>query len=244
DAAALVIALVIDPTVVPKEKPAESAPPAAPPPAAVAPAAPPTVAPTPEPPPPRPAIARPRVAEVRRPLLGSVRIDALLAADVGSLPGAGAGLSVEAALALRWLRLEVGFVDLPSRTALVSDGSAGGTVALWAATASACAAIPASRFELGPCLGAEVGRIHASGFGVTDPSAGASLWSGAKAGALASWFPFTASRAASTLGFTLRLDALAPFTRPTFVLENVGSGAVHQPSAVIGRLGVGVEARL
>lgn len=67
------------------------------------------------------------------------------------------------------------------------------------------------------------------------PGAGSALWATAELGALA------ALLATDHLAVTLSAGAGVPFSRPTFVLEKVG--AVFRSSPVVGRFGLGVEAR-
>lgn len=225
DATALILALMIDPAAVAERDPAAPAPPPAPP------RRPPPPAPPASPPrAPRPA---PRAAAV--PL--SFRFAAWVGGDVGSLPGVALGLGGTAALVYGPLRFELGVAGWPDRaSSLASRPAAGGDVSLVAGKSGACFLFPVARFEIAPCTAFELGRIHAAGFGVSTPSEGSALWSALHAGALATWFPI------ERIGLSLRLDAVFPFSRPRFVLENVGP--VHQASPVAGRAAFGVELRL
>jgi hypothetical protein len=166
-------------------------------------------------------------------------ISAWLAGDVGTLPGVGAGVGGAAAVTLRAFRLELGVLGLPSRKAsLEGDPSRGGEVNLVAGTAGACyQVIPRGPFELSPCLGYEVGALHASGFGVTSPGEGTALWSALRPGILLAWVPL------ARLAVVGRVEAAVPFLRRDFVLDpNLGS--VFTPGPVAGRLGLGLELRL
>jgi hypothetical protein len=102
----------------------------------------------------------------------------------------------------------------------------------WAAT---CRALVTAPVELGPCVGIELGRIHAAGFGVTEPGEGSELWVAGLAGGLLTWAPVPA------IAVGLRVDVALPATRPVFVLQGVGS--VHQPGSVAGRVAGVIEAR-
>jgi hypothetical protein len=146
-----------------------------------------------------------------------------------------------AAVVLGPVRIEIGAGVWPARTAIPAPQlpSAGGTVSLVAGSLGACLdvlGITASRpFELGPCGGFELGRLHAAGFGVSSPSEASTVWAAPKLGGHFAWSPIR------RLAFVARLDAAFPLRRPTFVLENVGP--VHRPSAVVGRAAGGVELR-
>jgi hypothetical protein len=88
--------------------------------------------------------------------------------------------------------------------------------------------VPAGAWQVAACVGAELGRLHAVGFGVSDPGQGSALWA--------------AASAALGLSYSLgehwllegRGSALVPWVRPRFVLTNVGD--VFQPSRVGGLL--------
>lgn len=224
DAAALILAMTIDPAAVT----------AAPPPVRPLPAPPPpTPLPPPPPPPPLPAPApslRPRF-----------HLAAWARADLGSLPGVSFAAGGTAALGLGALRVELGAGAAPARTQAASrpaasGATAGGEISLIAGSAGLCyGVLPEGRLELSPCAAIELGRLHAAGFGVTTPGEGNVLWSAARLGARFAWWPM--SRAA----IVLRAEAAVPFARPTFVLE--GLGTVHRPGPVAGRLGGELEMR-
>jgi len=256
DATALIIALVIDPTVVPPEPvrpsppetaasptpPTPPAPPTAPAPPATSSAAPrpsapaPTTtvaAPTPPPLPPR------TPAAARTPLFRSFRVAGWAGADVGSLPGVAPGFGIEAAAILGAFRLELGGELYPDRHALVAKGSPfGGDVGLVAGYGGVCyKPLATPTFELGPCAEMELGRLHATGAGADHTTSGASLWAAPRAGVLFGVFPL------SFLGLRVHAAAAFPLERPEFVLDNVPGRVVHQPGPVAGRLEWGVEAR-
>ena len=112
---------------------------------------------------------------------------------------------------------------------------AGGRVDLIVGTLGTCRLVTRGSVEVAPCMAVEVGRLHAVGFGVTDPGAGAALWGAWRGGLHVGW-PTT-----GRLGVSGRAEVVVPFVRPRFVLENVG--AVHRPAPVGGRLLAGVEYR-
>jgi hypothetical protein len=262
DAAAVILALMIDPSAVasaPEEAPkmpqgeapkaAQSeptktaqveAPRTAPGEVAVNPAVAPS-GPTPTAPAPAASSAPPSnglagaPAPARAPGL-SLGLGAWAGADVGSIGPLSAGFGAVGALFYRRQRFELGFGFWPERSSTLADRpSTGGDVSLVAISAGTCRAIPAGPISLSPCGSLEVGRLSAAGFGVERPGSGAAAWVALKAGGMAIWEPW------DRVGLTLRLEAVAPFVRPRFILENVGT--VHRPSAVASRAAAGVEVR-
>lgn len=230
DAAAVIIALAIDPAAV------ASAP--EPPP----PAAPPAPPPLPPPPPPRPFVPPPRPRTAPPPPRDSVplrfHVAAWVLGDIGSLPGVSFAAGGALGLSIASWRIEAGAGAFPSRAAVIANRpTAGGDVSLILGSVGACRDIlPKGRFEIAPCAGVELGRLHAAGFGISNPTSGDALWSAFKAGGLFAWAPM------DRFALVLRLDVVVPFARPSFVLDNVGP--VFRSGPVAGRLGLGVEARL
>jgi hypothetical protein len=251
DATALSIALVIDPDAVARAKPAPppdapAPPPPSPPPPVVPapppPSPPPRLVPPPAPAPPLPAPPAPIGAAPADAAQGRARrptfaLQAWGAADAGSLPGISFAVGGEAAVLVGDFRVELGggvWVDRPATLAQMP--SAGGNIGLAVGSAGACwLPLRGPRIQVGPCLGLEVGRLHAEGFGVTSEGSGSSLWSALRGGGLLAWSPL------SWLAALIRLDAAVPFARPTFSLT--GLGAVYRSSPVVGRATTGVEVR-
>lgn len=238
DAAALIIALMIDPSAAAAAGPRPGP---APLPAPVVPVAVPVFVP-PLAPAPKPEIvraSRPR-ASSGSPLL-AFRLSAAAIADAGSLPGISFGFSGAASLLVGPNRFELGAAGWPDRaTSLAARPSAGGFVGLVTGFASVCRDVlrllaRTTRFELFPCAAFELGRIHAKGFGIDAPGDGAALWSAVRAGGLFVW------RLADRVGIDLRLEAAIPLARPSFVIE--GLGTVHRSAPVAGRASLGAELR-
>jgi hypothetical protein len=223
DAAAVILALMIDPTAVlePRRPPASA-------PARRA-ASQPATAPQPPPRPPAPpASPRPRRVAGRVAVFGGV--------DVTSLPGTSPGVGGSGALQLGRQRLELGFEYWTgARGHVAARPAAGGDLDLWLFTLSTCRALLAGRVELGPCLGLDLGRLHGSGFGVARPGEGAALWVALRGGVLASW------EFARRWALFARLEAVIPLQRPRFVLTNVGP--VYRPAAAGERSLLGLERR-
>jgi hypothetical protein len=257
DAAALIIALMFDPSAMDKSA-REGAPPSPPPPSPLvdgSSAAPdgPTPAPAPAPtapeaklgagraPTPSPRRARrasppdPR-SDPAAPTLISIRASVFGGADLGSLPAIAGSIGGALAIHVGPQRYEAGFNGWPARASrLPSQPSAGGDVDLFAFYGAACRVFRAGPIRLAPCGALEIGQIHASGFGVPRLGSGSSVWFALKLGPLAFWELW------SHVGLTARLEAVVPFLRPEFVLQ--GPRLVHQPLPVSGRASAGVELR-
>ena len=158
------------------------------------------------------------------------------ALDLGTLPGVSPGVLVGLSVLYGPLRAELAAALWPAHDAtLAARPTAGGAVDLYAGSAAACWRFLPGRFELGPCLGLEIGRLRAQGFGVSDPGQGSALWAAWRAGGGFAYRPI------APLVLGLRLEVAVPFARPGFVLSNVGT--VHRPSAAAGRALAGVEVR-
>jgi hypothetical protein len=261
DATALILALMIDPDAVAQSPASPPAPPPstspraavdpAPPSTAQAPSpsapvpAPPPTAPAPLPtaappfpvasaPPARPAAPRPAAPKGPPGPDVSFRLGAWMGADAGSLPGVSFGFGATASLLIGAQRIELGIAARPgSDASLPGRPTAGGSVDLIAGWAGTCRSLLRRPVSLGPCVALEVGRLHAAGFGVSEPGEGERPWAAASAGGLLVWSPL------GRLGFALRVDLVVPLTRPTFVIEDLGP--VHRPGDVAGRASIGLE---
>jgi hypothetical protein len=227
DATALILAMMIDPEAASAAPPS----PAKSPPVALTP---PPIAPprvpveAPRSPPPPPPITPPPATPT------SLRIAALAGLDTASLPELAASLALGASFVYGAQRFEAGIAYYPSRKGTVAARpGTGGNVDLLTGSVGTCRHFGSGAIEVGPCVGVELGRLHASGFGVSNPGEGSTLWAAVQGGGVLS------VRIVSRLALVLRLGATAPLLRPSFVLENVG--AVYRPPAVTARGSGGVE---
>jgi len=216
-ASALVIALAIDPELgvaPPSDAPASSsAPPAS------------SSAPPPVVPPPAPTSSEP-------PSSPHVIAGAWIAADSGMLPSLAPGAGLLVGLGDRaWSLGAYGEAWLPSTATSDSRPGAGGDFDRVDLGVRGCARLGA-RFTFGSCLGAELDRAHARGFGVTSPGEATRLWIAARGGAE------LGLRISDVMFVPLHVDAIVPFSRPTFALENVG--AVFRPAPVGVRASLGL----
>jgi hypothetical protein len=163
--------------------------------------------------------------------------------DTGTFDSPNVGLGGAFALTPGRWRLEVGAEYWLTQTITMPPAppnlSRGGKLDLFTVGIAGCYALvrdERTRIDLMPCTGAEVGLFEGSAFGVSEPGSGATTWSAFKVGALGAW------RVVGPLGLRLDLDAIVPFSRPTFVIGGV-NGIVHRPAPLSGRAGVGVELR-
>ena len=154
--------------------------------------------------------------------------------DGGTLPTAGFGAEVLAGWARSRFELElVGTLLAPETATLAANPDQGAHIWLAELRGRACYDLLGGRLGLAPCVGGGGQLLVGDGFGsndwwtATDPVGVASF--GARA---VGWItPHVAVR--------LGGEAVVPFTRPTFVIENAGN--VYRSSSVAARGTLGVE---
>lgn len=221
DAAALTLALMLNPDAAPADERVEAS--------------------SPPPAPPRQLDAPP--ARARRPpsSRAAARIHAFAGltagARVGVMPSispeAGATLGVSVNQFSSWL----GIAAAPPQTAHAPGGKFGGRFWALSGTWLACwAPLDDDTVQLGPCAGVGLTRLAGSGVGVLHPNDSETTWVSGTLGLSTSL----------ALGSRVTVRALAlgavPAARPTFYLQ--GLGAVHQPAAVSASLQGTVAIRL
>ncbi len=156
--------------------------------------------------------------------------------DVGTLPSLAPGAEVAFGGRAGMLRLDVSAFFLGEQGAVVTNhASARGAAGAAGGRASACLALDAGAFEVGPCAGLDVGAMWASSSGVSDPANGTSTYVSLAGGGWAAW--------SLADGIALRLDisVAGHLVAPRFVIEGVG--ALYEPWPVSIRGGLGLEAR-
>lgn len=223
DAAAYVVAAMIDPEVDP---PATEEPPLTPtPPAKTSPVAPPPA--KKEPPKSAPKRASDRVR-------GAVRIGA--GVGVGPLPAVAPGLVGGAAIMWRRLRVELGAAHWFAREARLSDRpDTGGDIRLTTGNARICPLAVLRPIEVPVCAGVEVGSMHGRGVGIDVPASTRLLWVALTAGPGVIWMP------SPWVGLWVDTALVVPVSRPVFEAENVGQ--IHQPAPAAFAGTLGLEAR-
>ncbi|MDC0740202.1 hypothetical protein [Polyangium mundeleinium] len=158
-------------------------------------------------------------------------------ADAGTFPTPTLALGAAISLFVGRYRLEAGLTYLPTRTfPLPTLGTATGDIDLTLAHVGACAAFfRRPRFELGPCVAFEAGRIQSSSAGVSSPGQGAAPWLALSAGGRLAW------TFARPVALVVGLGAGVPIVHPDLVVD--GLGTVHRASPVVGRAELGFEVR-
>jgi hypothetical protein len=165
----------------------------------------------------------------------SPTIAAAFRLDAGTMPSIALGIGIAAGASYGPLRLDAGASYWPSRDILRSERPFwGATLDLWAFDVRGCFRFLDSRTSLSGCIGAEIDRMGARGFG--GPTAG-SAW--------AAWFaPSTGALVTFRIlkGFSIEAaaDVVVPTARPRFVIA--GLGELHEPGPVAGRGGLGLSA--
>jgi hypothetical protein len=134
---------------------------------------------------------------------------------------------------LRSLSIEATARLWSSRDGLVASApDRGGSFALFAAGARACWALT-TRIEIAPCLGFEIARIGASGFGAAKVADADAVTWGPEAD-LTGRFPLV-----GPVALRVGIGAVAPISRRSFVIQS--TGIVHEPGAVALRGFLGPE---
>lgn len=248
-AAAVVIAITIDPasigrlsrealTLLEPNPPAPEPPPEPEPTPEASPEPPPaapvvTPLPSPEPRTPPPAPADPPRAKWRP--NGSLR--ALGGIGVGELPGVGGGVTAAAALVFRHLRIELAASVWPARRLRINGtgSETGGDFLMWSLGPRLCGVLhPQRLLEVPLCAGVEVGQVHVQGVGLEDSRSARVTWI---AGVVAPALVVVPLR---RLGLWLAPELLIP-TRANYSITGIGSIFSAQP--VAGRVMAGIELR-
>lgn len=156
--------------------------------------------------------------------------------DVGAFPEPGFGVQGFLGLRLSDFKLIGSGGFFPEHTASLV-GSARARFVLSFGSVSVCYIPEDSIWELGACLGGELGSLAATGFNVRNPRVASSLWAAANA---AAWF--TVRPRATGWGVFLSPGVVVPLQRPQFELTELG--LVHQPASVGFRGLAGLELEL
>jgi hypothetical protein len=234
EAAELIVALAVDPDAVAARSgllPASASVSVAPPPASAlpAPASAPSAPPA-APPPSRPAASSRPAPGVS--FTGRAALSVRAVADIGALPSATPGWSAAIAYAPEGWRFGVSAQDFASRRQTLSQRpGAGGEFDLWTAGLLACRELAGSSLSAWVCAGAEVGKLHARGYGVRAPSSSNPWWYAATVDAAGQWKLGEAIAVRCSAGIAVPLD------RKWYVIDPYGS--VHRASPVSARFTVG-----
>jgi hypothetical protein len=219
-AVALVVAVLLDPAAVVETVERERAPPP-PAPVVVPPTAP--VEPTP---PPESQRRKLEIQGVARPFV---------AGSYGPLPRFGVAIGGLLGVRIGPGRIEVHAIwEIPQRVH-ASGTDAGAELDLWAVGPRGCYAPRWKTLEVPVCVGAEIGSMRADGFGLSVNRRARATWATATGGAALLWVPL---RWVAVGG---GVDAVVALTRPSFVVDDVGT--LHRPRAAGVRIHAGIELR-
>jgi hypothetical protein len=233
DAAALILALDIDPEALTRGAEPEPSPPVA------------VTPPAPEPTPPaklavlapgpRPAPVAPLAPHVHRNAVDAV-LGGRAVLDTGSLPRTTLGLGAAAEITRGSLALDVSVVGYKSQFTVDGprNGVGGAYVALVAFAAHGCWGGAGRAVDWRGCVGGELGRESTRGVSIARPESSASLWSAVSLMLRARVWP---DRAVSP---ALGLALVHPVTAPKVGIQ--GFGTVFEPPALLVRFFLGIEA--
>lgn len=213
------------------------------PPTAVAPASPPAPPPirttTPAPPPGRVAPPAPPTIRPATPIVRAITLRLSGGLALGATPAVAGGIGGAIGLGLgRRARLELPiFYTTPTRASLASAPQAGALISLAGAGLRGCGVPGARRVEVPLCLGAELGSMRATGFGVDDGRSPRSLWAALTPGLAVLVLP------RPWLALGVWLDVPVALVRPRFFVGE-GGGEVWRARPAGLRAGLGVEVRI
>jgi hypothetical protein len=175
-----------------------------------------------------------RVARAPRSICAALGVRGALQAGV--LPQAiEPGVQGEVAVLWPRIRVELGGSHWPHRS-VRDDSGRGGDLQLSAAHVAGCFRVGTGPLEVPLCTGLEVGALGGVGAGIARPKRDVLAWGAAILGSRLMW-PFV-RRAA----LVAQADLVLPFDRYVFTIG--GTEQIHRTDAVAGRGMLGVELRL
>jgi hypothetical protein len=154
--------------------------------------------------------------------------------DTGTLPRTGFGFAGSLGLEAGLFLGEATFAYFPPVDSTVDlPAGRGGSFTMFAGSLRMCVLADAGALSFGPCAGGGLTWMHAEAFGVTTPIAADSSWGEVVANAL------LRSRISRYFSLRLTIGGAVPFSRPVFEVQ--GLGAVHQPAPIALQIGAGAE---
>ncbi|MEO8798252.1 MAG: hypothetical protein ABI551_10230, partial [Polyangiaceae bacterium] len=152
--------------------------------------------------------------------------------DSATLPKLGSGLGIDVGYRLNHVSFAAEGWWLGARdTRLEAKPSEGAGVGAFGLGARGCwELLEGSALDLGPCAGAGVAWLRASGFGATTPA-------DASARLFRLDFSARAQLRIWRIAFFAEAGAALPLTRPEFVIENAGTVEHVAPASFIGKIG-------
>jgi hypothetical protein len=156
--------------------------------------------------------------------------------DVGSLPAATLGFGLVAGVQTEWILLQVeGDYWLPQRVVSGPSPGSGGQLGLVAGSLRGCVDVVRTldaRLRFGPCLRPELGVATGSGFGLDQPARSRAFWA-ALFGGLSARF------STAPLETWLSLDVGSAVARPTYGIDGFGTVFQASPVLLRAGFGVG-----
>jgi hypothetical protein len=179
---------------------------------------------------PPPLVEAPSLARATRAWM----VGASLVLDGGTIPSVGCGAELFAAWAPSRLDLElVGSFLAPEQATVTGYPAQGAHVWLAEGRGRACYDVLGGALGIEPCLGGGGQVLVGDGFGSSSPRNATDLIG------VASFGGRVVARVSPHVALRLGGEAVVPFTRPTFVIDNAGS--VYRSSSAAGRGTIGVE---
>jgi hypothetical protein len=180
------------------------------------------------------SIPSPASSDTERALSLVLRPEARVSSGPLPLPAAGVGAAI-AVEGLASFRLELhGGYYVPQSTTF-EQTTLGSDFQLLTVGACICRLWSLQSVQWGPCLGAEVHHVSASGFGGVNQRPGSTTF----------WGPslqlFARAQLSPMFGISVAIEGAVPITRPQFVFSDVGP--LHRVGAVALQASVGPEVR-
>lgn len=156
--------------------------------------------------------------------------------DIGSLPGTSIATELGFGVTRGRFSLRPSFRYSPQqRTAIAHQADAWMDFSQFTGDLRACFAQPVTTFELGGCLGGELGVLQGEGIGVSTSKTADALSGAVLVGSQIGW------NLGRRVWLVSRAEVGAALSRPTFFVENIGD--VYRPAALFGRLALSVDYR-
>jgi hypothetical protein len=176
-------------------------------------------------------VQRDAPAPASAPLAGEARVSGI--GSLGFLPEASVGARLEVSVTKGAFELLArGSIFPGNNRATFSSAGAGGDLQLWLAGLGVCGTGGRGRWSARACLGGDLARTTARGYGVSETSVDRVWWESVWTGASVELGLFR------HLALTLDVEAALLLERPSFAI--VGAPAVFTPSPVGGTLALGV----
>lgn len=237
DAAALMIAVAIDPDLLVDPPASRVAPTSRQPvdiPLAPDPTDSPPLVPAPRPRAPARDASPARAPDPRPRLRAALQFAAGL--DVGALPRPAPGFTLRLGLLARRVRAEVGASHWLAQSAPIAGTSARGDLRLTTAQLMACPRFARRRLELPVCAGLELGAMRGAGVGLAVPTVDRVLWFAVVADARLLWVPVP------RLALGLHLGFAAPLLTARFRVDGLDED-LHRAAPIAFRGALAIELR-